>query len=128
MAMTIKIVKTALHRQTLLKSACCVTHCGCEIQYHPKVAQVAGLCHSKSTPSLYSSLHSGHTHTYTPTYRVIYVQHNAQLLLQAYQSILPIQLCAISSACDRMRVWDSSGDDEGDDLGLNWYDNTSIPS
>ena len=90
-----------------------------EIQYRPKAAQVAGLRYSKSTPFLCSLLHSGHTHIYIPTYRVIYVQPNAQLLLQTYQFVLPIQLCATSSATDRMCVWDSSGDDEGDDSGSN---------
>ena len=51
-----------------------------------------------------------------------------KLLLQAYQSMLPIRLCAASSVSDRMHVWDLSGDDEGDDSGSNWYSSTSIPS
>ena len=87
--------------------------------------------YSKFTPSLCSLLHSGHMHTslYIPTYRVIHVQqHNAWLLLQAYQFMLPIRLCAAFSASDRMCVWDSSGDDGGADSGLDWYGNTSISS
>ena len=99
-----------------------------EVQYRPKAAQADGLHYSKSTPSLCSSLHSGHTHTYIPTYRVIYVQSYARLLFQTYQSMLPIRLRAASSVFDRMRVLDLSGDAEGDDSGSNWYDRTPVPS
>ena len=93
----------------------CVMHC------------VRDSVSSKSCLSSWTSLQQIDSVS-VPTYRVIYVQPDARLLLQAYQSMLPIRLCAASSVSDRMGVRDASGGDEGDDSGSNWYSSTFIPS